>query len=176
MEDVGNNQMEQEAAPVDQEMEIEEKEENPNGPKFSKSFTVLRLSVYNNYDKKVKININIKANDEAPNFHVPLGTIKAEIFNKKNKAIAYFHKLHPTKPFGEYTLECEEVVKEEAKQNQATTKNQNTASVETGDFDKARALAAIEGYEEFAGNYDKNKAMMGMEGCEEFAGIQSEIN
>ena len=100
---------------ADQEMEKEEPESNPNGPNFRKDFVVLLLSVESLVNEIGKLHITIEPNDDVPNFFVPLGAIKVSFHDKRTQAVAYFHKIHPTKEFGEYTLKVEEILKEEAK-------------------------------------------------------------
>lgn len=111
----------------------EEKEDNKNGPKFQKGFVVMRLSVYNFNNHKIKMEFKIKSESNAPNFYVPLHRIKSDVYSNKNKAIAYFHKIHPTRPFGKYSFEYEEIDKKAPEVNPPEASgNQQTGTSTTG--------------------------------------------
>jgi hypothetical protein len=83
---------------------------------YQRDVVVIRVSVYNFLKKKIKVEIQIKSQDDSPNFFVPLCSIKAEIAANKAKTIAYLHKIHPGTPFGKYTFsyitDAEEIAEE----------------------------------------------------------------
>jgi len=89
----------------DDEEKKEEKIEEHTESLYDTNSVILRLSVYNFCNKKIKIEVKIRSNSDSPNFHVPECSIKAEIPANKSKTLAYFHKIHPYHPFGEYYFE-----------------------------------------------------------------------
>lgn len=109
----------------DQEIEINERID-----KFQRTeVVVLRIAVHNTTNKKVKVEVEINSEDGAPNFFVPLCSIKAEICSKQFKTLAYFHKLHLGRPFGLYSYKFttdQEPVVQEAKAEQSTTVDQGS--------------------------------------------------
>jgi hypothetical protein len=124
---------------------------------FEKGFTVLRVSVYNFHNKKVKVQVNLKSESDAPNFYVPLGSLKAEIYSNKAKAIAYLHKIHPEKPFGEYSFEyATDLLPEENQLKEAEDKvehdqDQQSAAVDAGtgaDLQWPKEDTEFEGYQD----------------------------
>ena len=88
-----------------QDTHMKDQEEDAESKLYDTNPIVLRLSVYNFCSKKIKVEVRVKSKDDSPNFIVPVCSIKAEIPANKSKTIAYFHKLHPFKPFGEYYFE-----------------------------------------------------------------------
>lgn len=97
----------------------QESEILPKDDIFERGYIVLRLSVYNFYKKKINIEVDIQCKGDAPNFFVPLCSIKSEIPANRSKSIAYFHKIHPTKPFGEYSFTYKTDAEVEATEPQA---------------------------------------------------------
>lgn len=96
-------------------------ETNPNGPQYNTGNVVMRLSVYNFNKHKIKIEAQLKSESEAPNCFVPYDKIRADVYTEKNKALCYFHKIHPTKPFGEISFEFEELDKKEKEEKPANS-------------------------------------------------------
>mmetsp|Transcript_31389 Transcript_31389/g.35861 ORF Transcript_31389/g.35861 Transcript_31389/m.35861 type:complete len:218 (-) Transcript_31389:68-721(-) len=118
-----NNQLEDQQDPSHEAVAQQDADEimQEEKPLFKTGYTALRVSVYNYTPKKVNIAILLKCEDDAPNFFVPLHPLTAEVYPNKAKTLAYFHKIHPERPFGEYSFsynfdgEPADVAREDAK-------------------------------------------------------------
>lgn len=88
----------------DDQEQVEKRQEAPKNNIYKTNSVVLRVSVYNFYKKPINIEIDIQSKDGNPNFYVPKSSIKAEIRSNKAKTLAYFHKIHPNKAFGDYSF------------------------------------------------------------------------
>jgi len=118
---------------MDANEEIEEIFNDDSSNVYDHGFVVLRLSVYNFHNKKIKLSIQINSECDSPNFHVPLCSIKCEVYQNKTKTISYFYKIHPTKPFGKYsftyTTDAEEVVEEAPAENVGSQNAQSGVTI-----------------------------------------------
>ena len=144
-----------------QDAHMKDQEEDSESKLYDTNPVVLRLSVYNFCNKKIKVEVRVKSKDDSPNFIVPVCSIKAEIPANKSKTIAYFHKLHPYKPFGEYYFEY-------------TSDIQLQQEVARNEMATAASNEQAQGGDESENNHEIK--VWNPESTENFEGMQNEIN
>ena len=89
---------------VSMEDNAEKVDSEPISQLFKRNFVILRISVYNFYNKRASIEVTINSEDGSPNFYVSQSPLLSEIPSKRAKTIAYLHKIHPNKPFGSFSI------------------------------------------------------------------------
>lgn len=143
---------------ADVEIPEEEKVEKQDDY-FENSFIVLRVSAFNFNKKKTKIEVQIKSEDDAPNFFAPLCSIQSEIYSENYKSIAYFHKIHPRRPFGKYSFTfITDAIQEEA---QPAEQANDPAHQDSANFNHADDFPEVD-------NFDTEQSQINCGACTMF--------